>query len=171
MQYMLMLMLMLRWEAGISKGIYWGNEIKGAIIKFCSQTKTKKQREIIDFFKKIVFSGFLKYFCKILHNSINMLRRLRSSYYAPTHLLRTYYAPITHLTYYAPVTRLSRTCYGGYAGITQVLCMCYGGYGGVTQVLRKCYAGVTEVTQVLRSSFFSLRKCLRRSVTTRNFDV
>ena len=66
-------------------------------------------------------------------------------------------------------------CYAGVTkGVTQVLRRlrrCYAGVTEVTQVLRKCYAGVTEVTQVLRSSFFSLRRCLRRSVTTRNFDM
>ena len=107
----------------------------------------------------------------------NTLRSLRSFFfrYAPlraitgvTHLLRTYYAPITHLLpYYEPVTRLLRAyyalhvlrrCYEGcYAGVTEVtqllrrLRRCYAGVTEVTQVLRKCYAGVTEVTQVLRS--------------------
>ena len=68
---------------------------------------------------------------------------------------------------------------GGYA--QQVLRRCYAGVTEVTQVLRSCYIGVTEITQVLRRCyggyagvtelFFSLRRYLRRSVTTRNFDV
>ena len=85
--------------------------------------------------------------------------------YAPLLVLRTYYAPITHLlrTYYhitnqlracyAPITHCM--CYAGVTkGVTQVLRRlrrCYAGVTEVTQVLRKCYAGVTEVTQVLRS--------------------
>ena len=104
--------------------------------------------------------------------------------YAPLLVLRTYYAPITHLLpYYEPVTRLLRAyyalhvlrrCYEGcYAGVTEVtqllrrLRRCYGSYAGVTEVLRRCYGGYAGVTEF----HFLLRRCLRRSVTTRNFDV
>ena len=90
--------------------------------------------------------------------------------YAPLLVLRTYYAPITHLlrTYYhitnqlracyAPITHCM--CYAGVTkGVTQVLRRlrsCYGGYAGVTQVLRKlrrCYGSVTQVLRRLRRCY------------------
>ena len=112
---------------------------------------------------------FLKYFCKILHNSIYMLRRLRT--YAPLmYILRTYYAPNLLRACYAPITHLLQRLRRYYAGVTQVthvLQRCYAGVTEVTQVLRRCYGGYVGVTEF----YFLLRRCLRRSVTTRNFDV
>ena len=85
-----------------------------------------------------------------MHNSIYMLRRLRT--YAPLmYILHTYYAPNLLRACYAPITHLLQRLRRYYAGVTQV-----------THVLQRCYAGVTEVTQVLRRCYGSVTQVLRR---------